>query len=60
MINVRKFAIFAIIVFLGSLIGGWIVENVPLPEGILGSAIAFLIPILVLYLLLQRFGRRTL
>lgn len=55
--SVKEFAVFAVTVFFGLLIGGWIVQIIGIAsEDLLGQMLAFLIPTLVVYVGWKKLG----
>jgi len=59
--NVKEFLAFAIIVFVGFLIGNFIVGLVPSinTNSPLGALIAFVVPVLIVYMIWARWGRKV-
>ena len=55
--NVREFAVFAVIVFFGLLVGNWITQILGISGGdMLSQLLVFLIPVLAVYVLWKKLG----
>lgn len=60
-ISLKEFLLFAVIVFVGFLIGNFIVGLVPSinTSSPLGQLIAFVVPVLIVYLIWAKWGRKA-
>jgi len=57
--SVKEFVVFAVTVFLGALIGGWIVKWLNIGSGdIFSQILAFLIPTVAIYVLWKKLGMK--
>lgn len=57
--SAKEFVVFAVIVFFGLMIGGWIVQLLGIAAtDLLGQLLAFMIPTLVVYVAWKKLGER--
>jgi uncharacterized membrane protein YfcA len=58
-ITVRGILVFAAIVFVGSLLGNWILNIFQVGDDPLGQVIAFFVPTVVIYYIWKKWGERV-